>query len=189
MLGTTPPRFCSSEGMMILVALPLATLASASRLRMASTLSVGMASFSRRMASALAFCTARMAWASPSASRMRCCLTASARRMAASFSPSAAVMAACFSPSAFRMTARFSRSAFICFSMASWISRGGMMFFTSTRLTLMPHLSVASSRMAVILPLMTSRLVRVWSSSISPMMLRRVVADRLSMAAMGWLTP
>ena len=77
------------------------------------------------------------------------------------------------------MTARFSRSAFICFSMASWISRGGMMFLTSTRLTLMPHLSVASSRMAVILPLMT----------ISPMMLRRVVAERLSMAAMGWLTP
>ena len=31
MLGTTPPRFCSSEGMMILVALPLATFASASR--------------------------------------------------------------------------------------------------------------------------------------------------------------
>ena len=27
------------------------------------------------------------------------------------------------------------------------------------------------------------------SSSISPMMLRRVVAERLSMAAMGWLTP
>ena len=38
---------------MILVALPLATLASASRLRRASTLSVGMASFSRRMASAV----------------------------------------------------------------------------------------------------------------------------------------
>ena len=36
---------------------------------MASTLSVGMASFSRRMASALAFCTARMACASPSASQ------------------------------------------------------------------------------------------------------------------------
>ena len=38
MLGTTPPRFCSSDGMMILVALPLATLASASRLRMAQHL-------------------------------------------------------------------------------------------------------------------------------------------------------
>ena len=50
---------------MILVALPLATLARASKLRRASTLSLGMASFSRRMASALAFCTARMACASP----------------------------------------------------------------------------------------------------------------------------
>ena len=174
---------------MILVALPLATLARVSRLRRAITLPSGSASFSSRMASASACCTARMACASPSASRMRCCLMASARRMAASFSPSAAVMAACFSPSALRMTARFSRSAFICFSMASWISAGGMMFLTSTRLTLMPHLSVASSRMAVIFELMTSRLDRVWSSSISPMMLRRVVAHRLSSAAMGWLTP
>ena len=60
-----------------------------------------------------------------------------------------------------------------------------MMFFTSTRFTLMPHLSVASSRMAVILALMTSRLVRVWSSSISPMILRSVVAVRFSMAASG----
>ena len=33
-----------------------------------------------------------------------------------------------------------------------------MMFFTSTRFTLMPHLSVASSRMAVILPLNTLKL-------------------------------
>ena len=73
--------------------------------------------------------------------------------------------------------------------MASWISAGGMMFFTSTRLTLMPHLSVAWSRMAVIFVLMTSRLVRVWSSSISPMMLRRVVAVRFSMAAIGRSTP
>ena len=41
----------------------------------------------------------------------------------------------------------------------------------------------------VFFQVMVSRLVRVWSSSISPMMLRSVVADRLSMAAMGWLTP
>ena len=63
------------------------------------------------------------------------------------------------------------------------------MFFSSTRLTLMPHLSVAWSRLAVILVLMTSREVRVWSSSMSPMMLRRVVAVRLSMARMGRSTP
>ena len=73
--------------------------------------------------------------------------------------------------------------------MAFWISFGGMMFFSSTRLTLMPQGSVASSRMARILALMVSRLVRDWSSSISPMMLRRVVAVRFSMAFMGRSTP
>ena len=69
------------------------------------------------------------------------------------------------------------------------MSRGGMMFFSSTRLTLMPQLSVASSRMERIWPLMWSRLVRDWSSSRSPMMLRRVVAVRFSMADMGFSTP
>ena len=54
---------------------------------------------------------------------------------------------------------------------------------------MMPHLSVASSRMAVILVLMVSRLVRVWSSYMSPMMLRSVVADRFSMAESGRSTP
>ena len=63
------------------------------------------------------------------------------------------------------------------------------MFFSSTRLTLMPQLSVASSRMARIWALMWSRLVRDWSSSRSPMMLRRVVAVRFSMALMGCSTP
>ena len=63
------------------------------------------------------------------------------------------------------------------------------MFFSSTRLTRMPQGSVASSRMARILVLMTSRLVRDWSSSSSPMMLRRVVAVRFSMAGMGCSTP
>ena len=98
-------------------------------------------------------------------------------------------MAACFSPSASRMEARFSRSAFICFSMAWRISTGGSMFFSSTRLTLMPQRSVASSRLAVIFVLMRSRLVRVSSSVIEPMMSRSVVADRFSMAWIGRFTP
>ena len=63
------------------------------------------------------------------------------------------------------------------------------MFFSSTRLTLMPQGSVASSKMARILVLITSRLVRVWSSSRSPMMLRRVVAVRVSIAIIGCSTP
>ena len=63
------------------------------------------------------------------------------------------------------------------------------MFFSSTRLTLMPQGSVTSSRMARILVLMMSREVRVSSSSKSPMILRRVVAVKVSKAAMGCSTP
>ena len=150
---------------------------------------VGAASLIIRMESAWAFCTSSSAWAWPSASRIFCSLTASARRMALSFSPSARVMAACFSPSASRMLARFSRSAFICFSIAWRISAGGSMFFSSIRFTLMPHRSVASSSVAVILVLIRSRLVSVSSSDIEPMMSRSVVADRFSMAWIGRLTP
>ena len=65
----------------------------------------------------------------------------------------------------------------------------GSMFFSSTRLTLMPQWSVASSRLAVIFVLMRSRLVRVSSSVIEPMMSRSVVADRFSMAWIGRFTP
>ena len=65
------------------------------------------------------------------------------------------------------------------------------MFFSSTRLTLMPQGSVASSRMERILALMVSRLVRLWSSSSSPMMLRRVVAavsyTHLAGCGIAWL--
>ena len=50
------------------------------------------------------------------------------------------------------------------------------MFFTSTRFTLIPQASVASSRMARIFALMVSREVSVVSRSKSPMMLRSVVA-------------
>ena len=56
-------------------------------------------------------------------------------------------------------------------------------------MTLMPQGSVAASRMERILALMVSRLVRDWSSSSSPMMLRSVVAVRFSMALMGYSTP
>ncbi len=63
------------------------------------------------------------------------------------------------------------------------------MFLTSTRLTLIPHLSVASSSIAVICELISSRLVRVSSRVMLPMILRRVVADRFSIAAMGRSTP
>ena len=148
----------------------------------------------------MAFCTAMMACASPSARRIAACFSASARRIAACFSASAFRIAASFSPSATRTWLRFvpsacriawrrSRSAFICFSMEFWMSCGGRMFFSSTRLTLMPQGSVASSRMARILVLMTSRDVSVWSSSRSPMMLRSVVAVSVSMAIIGCSTP
>ena len=100
MLGTTPPRFCKSEGMMILVALPLATLASASRLGRRQT-DCGRAQLVQQADGVgVGLLTARgMACASPSASRMRCRLTASARGWRILFALSAAVMAACFSPS------------------------------------------------------------------------------------------
>ena len=183
-----------------MVALPSATFCMASRAFSFTTWSLGAAAFSSFRESARAVCTCMMAWASasaammrasfsPSAFRMAACLAASALRIRDCFSPSATRIWDCFCPSAWRMDSRRSRSAFICFSMAFWISLGGIMFFGSTRLTLMPQGSVASSRMARILALMVSRLVRDWSSSISPMMFRRVVAVRFSMAFMGRSTP
>ena len=126
---------------------------------------------------------------SASAARMTVCFSASADRICACLLPSAMVMAACFSPSARSTASRFSRSAFICFSMACWMAAGGVMFFTSTRFTLMPQASVASSRMERICALMVSREVSVVSRSRSPIMLRSVVAVRFSMAARGISTP
>ena len=58
----------------------------------------------------------------------------------------ARVIAACLSPSASNTSARRLRSAVICFSIVRRTSSGGLIFFTSTRVTLTPHLSVASSR-------------------------------------------
>mgnify|MGYP002508143610 CR=1 FL=1 len=60
-----------------------------------------------------------------------------------------------------------------CFSMATRTLSGGVMSCSSTRLTLTPHLLVASSRITCSLELMVSREVRVSSSSSSPMTLRR----------------
>ena len=63
------------------------------------------------------------------------------------------------------------------------------MFFTSTLLTLIPQGSVATSRDTLILELITSRDVSVCSKVSSPMMLRRVVAVRFSIAIIGFSTP
>ena len=69
------------------------------------------------------------------------------------------------------------------------MSFGGTMFLTSTRLTLIPHASVASSRMMRILELIKSLEVSVSSKSRSPMMLRNVVAEMFSMAFIGFSVP
>src|SRR5674476_1354750 len=74
-------------------------------------------------------------------------------------------MADCLIPSAVRMVARRSRSARICFSIESCTERGGSMALSSTRLTRMPHLPVASSRTPRSCALIWSRLVRVCSRS------------------------
>ena len=63
------------------------------------------------------------------------------------------------------------------------------MFLSSTRFTLIPQGSVATSRAARIFVLMVSLEVRVWSNSRSPMMFLSVVAVRFSMAMMGFSTP
>ena len=63
------------------------------------------------------------------------------------------------------------------------------MFFNSTRFTLIPHGSVATSRDARIFVLIVSLDVNVWSSSKSPIMLRSVVAVRFSIAIIGFATP
>ena len=63
------------------------------------------------------------------------------------------------------------------------------MFLSSTLLTLIPHGSVASSRITLIFALIVSRDVSVESSSSSPIMLRSVVAVRFSIAEIGLSTP
>ena len=185
---------------MIFVALPSAAFAKASRLFNWRTAESAPASRMNLIPSALACWIFKIACASPSASRIFAsftasawriadCLSASACRITDSLWPSAFRIAERFSPSAIRMDSRRSRSAFICFSMASWIADGGIIFFSSTRLTLMPHGSVASSSVERILALMISRDVSVSSNSRSPIILRSVVAVRFSMAMIGFWTP
>jgi len=60
------------------------------------------------------------------------------------------------------------------------------MFLSSTRLTLMPQGSVASSRIERIRVFIMSRLVRHWSSSSAPMIFLKVVAERFSIATEGF---
>src|SRR5215210_1137883 len=84
-----------------------------------------------------------------------------ARRIADSFSPSACRMAERLLPSAVRIAARRVRSACICFSIACWMSRGGMISLSSTLVTRMPHFSVTSSRTVRSLALISSRQVEV----------------------------
>ena len=120
---------------------------------------------------------------------MVACFCASAVRIWDSFLPSATRTVDFFSPSALKIASRLSRSAFICFSMASRMAAGGVIFFNSTLVTLIPQGSVAISSAERILVLIVSREVKVWSSSISPMMFRSVVAVRFSMAMIGFSTP
>ena len=87
-------------------------------------------------------------------------------------------MADDFSPSAVVTTARRDRSAVICFSMVSRISSGGLMFFSSMRITLTPHCCVALSSAARSWALIVSRDDSVWSRSSWPTTLRS--AERVS---------
>ena len=65
------------------------------------------------------------------------------------------------------------------------MSAGGRIFLSSTRLILIPHLSVASSNMDLNLLLTISLDVKVSSSSRSPTIFLKVVAVKFSIAMMG----
>src|SRR5436189_163958 len=116
-----------------------------------------MAVVIRSIACASASATFSRAFASASAARIFACFWPSAWLISDWRIPSAWRMRDCFSASAVRIAARRSRSARICFSMASRMSRGGLMSFSSTRLTFAPHLWVASSRISRSLALIVSR--------------------------------
>jgi hypothetical protein len=64
------------------------------------------------------------------------------------------------------------------------IDPGGSIAFSSTRLTRMPHLPVASSSTPRSCPLISSREVRVISSAMPPITLRSVVTVSCSIAWM-----
>ncbi len=129
-----------------------------------------------------------IAFASPSERRIAAVRCPSARRTADCLSPSAVRIWDCLTPSALRIAARRSRSARICFSMASWIEAGGSTALSSTRLTRMPHLPVASSSTVRSWVLIWSREVSESSSVMPPMTLRRVVTVSCSIACSGLAT-
>src|SRR5437879_5149667 len=142
-----------------------------------------IAAVMRSIACASASATLSRALASPSAARIRACLSPSALLISDCRMPSDCRVRDCFSASAVRIAARRSRSARICFSIASRMSRGGLMSLSSTRLTLEPHVWVASSTISRSLALMVSREESTWSSSISPITLRSVVCVSFSIAS------
>ena len=78
--------------------------------------------------------------------------------------------------------ARRSRSARITSSIDCWMSVGGSMDCSSTRVTSTPQPMAASSITSRIRLLIMSRLASVWSSSMSPTMLRSVVRVSVSSA-------
>ncbi len=82
-------------------------------------------------------------------------------------------------PSASKMTARFSRSARICLLMASVMVSGGSIFCNSTLVTLTPQALVDWSKTLRKLSLILSRAVKVSSSWVSPIKLRRLVWARV----------
>jgi hypothetical protein len=84
--------------------------------------------------------------------------------------------------SALVTAARRSRSARITSSIACWMSRGGSIDWSSTRVTSTPHPIDASSITSRMRLLIWSRLASVWSSSMSPTMLRSVVRVSVSSA-------
>ena len=109
---------------MILVALPLATFASASRLRMASTLSLGMASFSRRMHQR--WPSAQPEWPVLRLGFQNALLLHSIGAQDGGFlfalggGNGSLLFTVCLQDDGALLAL-----SFICFSMASWISRGG----------------------------------------------------------------
>ena len=104
------------------------------------------------IACASACATRSRASACPSAARIAACFEPSALTICDCFWPSARRIADDFSPSAVVTTARRVRSAVICFSIVRRISSGGVMFFSSMRITLMPHCWVAVSSAVAQLP-------------------------------------
>ncbi len=80
---------------------------------------------------AVALATSMISCARPWASLMRFCFSPSEIAMACCFSPSARLILAWRSPSDSAISARFSRSARICFSIASRMVCGGVIFLIS----------------------------------------------------------